>query len=112
MTNEEQAARRSKVDTSNLYRQSDDSDSDGAAEERQRKQAMQARDSKVKIQKYLDDQEMAAGGVSGTFGNGADTFNIVNVVKVDQACDLNNVQVSGDYSCILALEDINYNQVS
>ena len=71
MANEEeeaarQTSRRSKVDTSKLYRESDDSDS---GDEKMRDQA---RDSKLKIQKYLDDQEMAEGAAAGTFGNGAD----------------------------------------
>jgi hypothetical protein len=71
-----------------------------------------ARNSKVKIAKYLEEQEQKPEAITGTFGPGADTFNFKSTCEVDKACDLNKVAVLQDYSCTLTLEDINYNQVS
>ena len=66
--------------------------------------------SKAKFNKYLEEIRQRD-AVSGTFGEG-NTFNFGSVHKVDEACTIENVDVMQDYSCVLTLEDINYNQLS
>ena len=70
--------------------------------------------SKAKFNKYLEEirlRELKQTGqpVSGTFGDGGNTFNFVSLHKVDPACSFENMEVMQDYSCVLTLEDVNYN---
>jgi len=53
------------------------------------------------------------GEIPGTFGDGANAFDF-NATRhqVDPACTFANVTVLQDYSCVLALHDIDYNQIS
>lgn len=50
--------------------------------------------------------------VSGTFGDGPTAFNFGTLHKVDPSCSIKDVNVLDDYSCVLVLEDISYNQLS
>ena len=56
--------------------------------------------------KYIEDQKQKEGGdISGTFGDGINSFNFSasNIHKVDPYCTFENVGVLQDYSCILTL---------
>ena len=64
--------------------------------------------SKAKFNKYLEDirqREARASKsnpqISGTFGEGGNAFNFVNLHSVDTNCELSNVTVLSDYSCTL-----------
>lgn len=50
--------------------------------------------------------------ISGTFGDGPTSFNFGTLHKVDPCCSVMNVGVLHDYSCVLVMEDISYNQLS
>jgi hypothetical protein len=69
--------------------------------------------SKAKFDKFLEDiRQREAASISGTFGEGPASFNFGTFFKVDENCEIKNVQVMHDLSCVLVLEDIAYNQLS